>query len=76
MVQSSTGLKNTWKVVNMRESKKDIITKDAILMTTIVRQICEYAVRSRMEPDDALLQVADNIVSLLETSTFNNWGRG
>ena len=31
------------------------------------------AVTNGMEPDDTLATVADNILSLLEISTFNNW---
>ena len=42
-------------------------------MTHIIAEICNYAVLNGMEPDDTLGTVADNILSLLEISTFNNW---
>ena len=42
-------------------------------MVKIIGDICNYAVANGMEPDDALSTVADNILSLMEISTFNNW---
>ena len=46
---------------------------DMEFMTHIIAEICNYAVMNGMEPDDTLGTVADNILSLLEISTFNNW---
>ena len=46
---------------------------DTEFMTHIIAEICNYAVINGMEPDDTLGTVADNILSLLEISTFNNW---
>jgi hypothetical protein len=46
---------------------------DTEFMTNIIAEICNYAVANGVEPDDALSTVADNILSLLEISTFNNW---
>ena len=46
---------------------------DTEFMTHIIAEICNYAVANGMEPDDTLGTVADNILSLLEISTFNNW---
>lgn len=42
-------------------------------MIHIIVEICDYAVRNGMEPDDTLEVVADNIKALLEISTFNAW---
>ena len=42
-------------------------------MSHIIAEICNYAVANGMEADDTLAAVADNILSLLEISTFNNW---
>lgn len=42
-------------------------------MVKIIGDICNYAIANGMEPDNALSTVADNILSLLEISTFNNW---
>lgn len=46
---------------------------DIEFMVKIIGDICNYAVANGMEPDDTLSTVADNILSLLEISTFNNW---
>lgn len=46
---------------------------DNEFMVKIIGDICNYAVANGMEPDDTLSTVADNILSLLEISTFNNW---
>lgn len=48
---------------------------DAEFMTHIIHEICDYAVKNEMEPDDTLNTVADNIKALLEISTFNGWNR-
>lgn len=48
---------------------------DAEFMTHIIQEICDYAVKNGMEPDDTLKTVADNIKALLEISTFNGWNR-
>ncbi len=42
-------------------------------MVKIIGDLCNNAVANGMEPDDTLSTVADNILSLLEISTFNNW---
>ncbi len=44
-------------------------------MTHIISEICDYAVKNSMEPDDTLSTIADNIKVLLEISTFNGWKR-
>lgn len=46
---------------------------DTEFLTHIIAEICNYAVTNDMEPDDTLGTVADNILALLEISTFNNW---
>ena len=46
---------------------------DTEFMSHIIAEICNYAVSNGMEPDDVLGTVADNILSLLEVSTFNGW---
>lgn len=39
----------------------------------IIAQICDYAVRNGIKPDDTLKTIATNILGLLEISSFNNW---
>lgn len=46
---------------------------DTEFMTHIIAEICNYAVLNGIDPDDTLGTVADNILALLEISTFNNW---
>lgn len=46
---------------------------DTEFMSHIIAEICNYAVKNGMEPDDTLGTVADNILALLEISTFNSW---
>ena len=49
---------------------------DTEFMSHIIAEICNFAVENDMEPDDTLNTVADNILSVLEISTFNNWKVG
>jgi len=46
---------------------------DTEFITNIITEICEYAVKNDMEPDDTLRTLADNILMLLEISSFNNF---
>lgn len=46
---------------------------DVEFMTHIIQEICDYAVKNEMEPNDTLNTIADNIKALLEISTFNGW---
>lgn len=46
---------------------------DTEFMAHIIREICDYARKNGMEPDDTLRTVSDNIKVLLEISTFNHW---
>lgn len=50
--------------------------KDMEFMNKIVAEICDYAVENGMIPDDTLSTVAQNILGLLQISTFNNWKKG
>ena len=46
---------------------------DTEFMVHIIVEICDYAVKNGMEPNDTLETIADNIKALLKISTFNNW---
>ena len=46
---------------------------DSKFLTHIISEICDYAVKNDMEPNDTLSTVADNIKALLKISTFNGW---
>ena len=41
----------------------------------IIVEICNFAVKNDMEPNETLRTVADNILYLLKISTFNSWGK-
>ena len=45
---------------------------DEEFMTHVICEIAEYAIKNDMEPDDTLRTMANNILQLLEISTFNN----
>lgn len=46
---------------------------DCEFMAHIISEICDYAVKNKMQPNATLKTVAENILSVLELSTFNNW---
>ena len=46
---------------------------DYEFMAHIISEICDYAVENKMQPNTTLKTVAENILSVLEISTFNNW---
>ncbi len=46
---------------------------DTDFMTHIIGDICDFAVKNNMKPDDLLSDVAENIMELLEAVSFNNW---
>ena len=46
---------------------------EAEFLSHIIAEICDYAVKNDMEPNDTLSTVADNIKALLKVSTFNGW---
>lgn len=49
---------------------------DAEFLTHIITEICDYAIEHGMEPDDTLKTISENILALLEISTYNNWKQG
>ena len=46
---------------------------DAEFITNIISEICNQAVENEMEPDDTIRTIANNLLAILEISTFNNW---
>lgn len=49
---------------------------DTEFLAHLISEICTYAVKNEMEPNDTLKTVAENILMLLEISTFNGWKGG
>lgn len=46
---------------------------DRVFMAHIISEICDYAIKNKMQPNETLKTVSENILSLLEISTFNDW---
>ena len=42
-------------------------------MAHIITEICNYAVKNKMEPNDTLRTIAANIETMLKIGSFNNW---
>lgn len=57
-----------------KEQKR--VIGDMEFLAQIIEQICDYAVKNGMEPDDTMKTIANNLLSLLEISTFNGWEVG
>ena len=55
------------------EDSKEIMSDDLKFMLRIISEICEYAKRNNMKPDETLVTVADNIKAICEIATFDNW---
>ena len=52
------------------DNKEDIV-QDCEFITHIISEICAYAHNNGLEPDDTLRTMSENILALLEISTFN-----
>lgn len=55
-------------------NKINEINDDTDFFTNILAQICDYAVKNNLQPDETIENVAENMLSLLKISTFNGWG--
>lgn len=49
------------------------LSADMELLSSIISQICDYAVDNGLEPDDTIKTIAGNLKALCEISSFNNW---
>lgn len=58
----------------MTMNKINEINDDTDFFTNILVQICDYAVKNNLQPDNTIEIVAENMLSLLKISTFNGWG--
>ena len=54
------------------DSSKEDTNKDIKFMTDTISEICKYARDNGMEPDGTLRTFSENVLALLEISTFNN----
>lgn len=46
---------------------------DMDFFKNILVQICDYAVKNNLQPDEAIEIIAESMLALLKISTFNNW---
>lgn len=46
---------------------------DEQFMIHIICEICDYATQNNMEPDETIEILCNNILAMLEISTFNGW---
>lgn len=60
--------------MRMTMNKINEINDDTDFFTNILAQICDYAVKNNLQPDETIEIVAENMLSLLKISTFNGWG--
>lgn len=54
------------------DSSKEDTNNDIKFMTDIISEICKYANDNGMEPNETLRTFCENVLALLEISTFNN----
>jgi hypothetical protein len=47
--------------------------RDMDFMNKIIVEICDYSVDNRLDVNDTLETVANNILSILEVASFANW---
>lgn len=46
---------------------------DIDFIQKIIGEICDYAVKNNMKPNETLEEIAKNILYLLEICSFDNW---
>ena len=46
---------------------------DTELLKNILVQICDYAVKNNLQPDETIEIMAESMLALLKISTFNSW---
>lgn len=47
---------------------------DMVFLTSIISQICDYAVSHEMDPDDTLKSIATSILQFTELASCKGWG--
>jgi hypothetical protein len=49
------------------------LSNDVKFMSHIIEEICDYAVDNNMSPNDTMEIIANNLLTILSISTFENW---
>lgn len=60
------------ETIAMLEAQEGIKTESDFI-THIIGEICDFAVKNNAKPDDALENLAESILELLDVCSFNNW---
>lgn len=59
---------------NVTDSERSVINmNDEHFIVHIISEICEYAKKNEMIPDETLETVAENIIAMLQICSFNDW---
>lgn len=48
---------------------------DIDFMAHVISEVCNYALKNDLEPNETLRTIAENILALLEIGSFNRWGK-
>ena len=51
----------------------DKLNYDTELLKNVLVQICDYAVKNNLQPDETIKIIAESMMSILKISTFNEW---
>ena len=51
----------------------DKLNHDTELLKKVLVQICDYAVKNNLQPDETIEIISKSMLSLLKISTFNEW---
>jgi hypothetical protein len=49
------------------------LSNDVKFMSHIIEEICDYAVDNNMNPNETMETIANNLLTILSISTFENW---
>ena len=49
------------------------LSNDAKFMSHIIEEICDYAIDNNMNPNDTMETIANNLLTILSISTFEEW---
>ncbi len=49
------------------------IKTESDIVAHIIGEICDFAVKNNMKPDDLLSNMAETILNILDALSFNNW---
>lgn len=63
------------KMQNRFDAIKNPRKRDRDFLTEIIAQICDYAVDNKMNTNDTIVTIANNILTIAKLANFDNWDR-